>query len=743
MRMAYPLGLTSLLLLGACGGGGGGGGDTTNPPPSTAPFGLTARPVAVAPNFDADLGSVGAIRLTPVATGFNEPVLMLPVPVPASGGRHAVLEKGGRLLILDSAFAVESTLLDLSALVVTSSEQGLLGAAFDPDIASNGFFYVHYNSARSGGRCAAAADPRCSRIVRYRLNGSAGNWQYSAIDPATGSVLLEVSQPFENHKGGMIAFGPDNYLYIAFGDGGSGGDPQNNAQNRATLLGKLLRIDPHGAAPYAIPPDNPFVGATDGSRGEIWAYGLRNPWRFSFDLDGDALWLADVGQNAWEEIDRITRGGNYGWNLREGSHPYNGGSGSNLIDPVWQYGRDEGQSVTGGYVYRGAAMPGLDGQYLYGDFASGRLWALDTGNGSNRLLLDSGLNISSFSEDAQGELYVVDYGGGLYRIDAASGNASTAPATLSATGLFSTLSPLQPISGLVEYEVNVPLWSDGTVKRRWFGLPAGADITFDSGTFDDDDAWQLPTGSVVVKEFSIALDARAPSTLRKLETRVLFHSDNGWIGFTYRWNNAQTEATLTEAGASGQLTFIRSDGSSFNRRYDYPSSAQCRSCHTRAAGFLLGLRTRQINRDFNFGSVTDNQLRSYNHVGLFDIDIGSAAQYAAAVPLNGSASIAQRARDYLDANCAHCHQPNGPTGSSLDLRASTTLAAMNAVNIAPTAGNLGIANARIIAAGSKERSLLWERMRRTDPAQGRMPPLASHAVDDAAVSVVGSWIDGL
>jgi len=736
--------LAVLILLTACGGSGGGGGGSNsggspNEPAPTTPFGLTTHPAAVATQFDDALGSGGAIQLTAVASGFTEPLLMLPIP--ASGGRHALLEKGGRLRILDSSFTLEGTLLDLSSQVVTSSEQGLLGAAFDPDIASNGYFYVYYSSARTGGRCAASPYPQCSRIVRYRLNGSAGNWLYSAVDPAADTPLLEVPQPFTNHNGGMIAFGPDDQLYIALGDGGSGGDPQGNGQNRTTLLGKILRIDPHGGTPYAIPADNPFVGATDGSRAEIWAWGLRNPWRFSFDrnaLDNSGLWLADVGQGTWEEIDRITRGGNYGWNLREGSSPYNGGSGDNLIDPVWQYGRNEGQSVTGGYVYRGAAMPALAGHYLYGDFVSGRIWALDTAGGENRQLLDSGLNISAFGEDAAGELYVVDFAGQLLRIDTSGGSAPTAPPTLSATGLFTDLSPLQPVDGLVEYDINVPLWSDGTVKRRWFGLPAGADITFSSNG-----AWQLPPGSVIVKEFAIAEDARTPSQLRKLETRVLFHAERGWIGFTYRWNNAQSEATLVEAGASEQLSLTRSDGSSFTRQYDYPSSAQCRSCHTRAAGFLLGLRTRQINRNFDFATVTDNQLRSYNHVGLFDINIGSASQYAAAAPITGNASVALRARDYLDANCAHCHQPGGTTGSSLDLRAVVTNAAMNAIDVAPTAGDLGIIDARIIAAGSKERSVLWERMRRSDPAQGRMPPLASHAVDDEAVSVVGSWIDGL
>ncbi len=320
--------------------------------------------------------------------------------------------------LLSAAYSVQGTLLDISAQTINSGEQGLLGLAFDPNFAGNGYFYVDYVSSKSGGRCAQAADTQCTRISRFTLNKDGNNnLLYTPVDNAGEKVLLEISQPFANHKGGMLAFGPDNYLYIGMGDGGSAGDPQGNAQNLGTLLGKILRIDPNQGSVYAVPVDNPLVGSP-GAKAEIWAYGLRNPWRFSFDPQSGKLWAADVGQGAWEEIDMIVRGGNYGWNAREGAHIYNSSvTVNNAIDPVWEYDHTHGQSITGGYVYRGAAIPALQGYYVYGDFVSGNLWALNTATLTNLTLSASGRSISSFGEAASGELYLLDYGSGsLLRI---------------------------------------------------------------------------------------------------------------------------------------------------------------------------------------------------------------------------------------------------------------------------------------------------------------------------------------
>lgn len=742
--------LLFVAIMAGCGGGGGsgggnetpgnGGGDgnnsgggsgTGNPPTTPAPFGLTQRPASATLNFPIG-GTLGSVRLSTMVSGLDYPVLLAPIR-----DRYAVVEQGGTIQVLDPNFVPVSTLLDISANVLFSGEQGLLGLAFDPNVENNGYFYVNYVSAKTGGRCAAASDARCTRISRFQLNQTAGVFNLTAVNPASEKVLLEISQPFDNHKGGMLAFGTDNYLYIALGDGGDAGDPLGHGQNLSTLLGKILRIDPNGGDPYAIPSNNPFV-ATANARAEIWAYGLRNPWRFSFDRQTGSLWAGDVGQHLYEEVDIITSGGNYGWNAREGKHAYAGSLPPGAIDPVWEYDHSQGLSITGGYVYRGNAMPALRGQYIYGDFVSGAIWALDTNNYTNQLLINSNGSPSAFGEDNNGEIYMVDYSGSILRVEPNS-VTTTMPTQLSATGLFASLQPLQAATGLIEYDVNTPLWSDGASKRRWIALPSGGEIVFSST-----DAWQLPIGSVVVKHFAIALDQRTPSQLHQLETRVLIRENNGWAGYTYRWNSQQTDATLMTTGATETLTLTDANGVTSSRNYDYPSSAQCHSCHTNAAGILLGLRAPQLNRNFNYGGVIDNQLRSFNHIELFDRDIGNATNYLASSALGDTtASIAKRARDYLDANCAQCHRPGGPTGVALDLRNSITDSAMNAIEIIPSSGDFGITNARIIASGDKARSVLWQRLQRSSAAGGRMPPLATHAIDTEAVNVIGQWIDNL
>lgn len=306
--------------------------------------------------------------------------------------------------------------IDLSDRVSQSGgETGLLGLAFHPDYARNGYFYVNYTSSSSG-----------------RLQSFVSRFKVSSTNPdsalkSSELVMLTIDQPFNNHNGGNVRFGPDGYLYLAFGDGGSAGDPQNNAQNRSTLLGKVLRIDVNATSAgrnYAIPPANPYFANTQGFREEIYAYGLRNPWKMSFDREKGTLWIGDVGQNLWEEIDTLVVGGNYGWRRTEGMACYSPSSGcdtTGLIPPVWVYVHSQGNiSITGGYVYRGTALTSLRGKYLYGDYGSGIIWALsfnESGSPINQLVFDSPYLISSFGEDQSGEVFVVSYSDGkIYRI---------------------------------------------------------------------------------------------------------------------------------------------------------------------------------------------------------------------------------------------------------------------------------------------------------------------------------------
>jgi glucose/arabinose dehydrogenase len=347
--------------------------------------------------------------------GFTQPLYLTH---PGDGtDRIFVVQQDGLIRVFPNDSSVTSATVFLNVrnrLSTSSGEEGLLGLAFHPQYAENGWFFVNYTAP---GR--SSQEPK-SVIARYRVSTDPNK-----ADSLSELKILEFDQPYWNHNGGMLAFGPDGYLYIATGDGGSGNDPQNNGQNRQTLLGKILRIDVNNAAPgtpYAIPPDNPYAGNTQGFRQEIWAYGLRNPWRFSFDHETGDLWAGDVGQGAREEIDLISKGGNYGWKIMEGficRPPTVGCDTTGLILPVKDYDRTLGQSVTGGYVYRGSRNPALRGAYVYGDFGSGRIWILRSNGTSlteDKMLLDTPYPISSFGVDRWNELFVVDYGGKIYRL---------------------------------------------------------------------------------------------------------------------------------------------------------------------------------------------------------------------------------------------------------------------------------------------------------------------------------------
>ena len=317
----------------------------------------------------------------------------------------------GRIMVFDNVPYPSSpeTFLDIRSRVSDrGNEEGLLGLAFDPEYQNNGFFYVYYS----------AASPRRSVIARYQASAETGE-----VDPSTEKIVMQIGQPFSNHNGGHITFGPDGYLYVGLGDGGSGGDPRGHGQNLGTLLGTILRIDVSTldeTGSYAVPPDNPFVGVED-ARPEIWAYGLRNPWRFSFDRKTGELWAGDVGQNKLEEIDVITPGGNYGWNIMEGSSCFRGDpcDSGEFVPPVAEYGRDGGCSVTGGYVYRGSRLPDFVGAYLYGDFCTGKIWALRYGDGrvtEHAEIADTDLQISSFAEGPDGEVYILSFTGEIARL---------------------------------------------------------------------------------------------------------------------------------------------------------------------------------------------------------------------------------------------------------------------------------------------------------------------------------------
>ncbi|HMD90254.1 MAG TPA: PQQ-dependent sugar dehydrogenase [Anaerolineaceae bacterium] len=359
---------------------------------------IPAIPTRAAPVQLDSLPDASSANWSPFASGFVRPTY-LAAPVDGSG-RLFVLEQAGVIRIIQNGQLLPGPFLDIRDRVgMNGNEQGLLGMVFHPHYTQNGYFYLDYTDQNAN-----------TVIARFTVSSNPNQ-----ADIKSEKVILQIQQPFPNHKGGQLTFGPDGYLYIGMGDGGSQGDPLLNGQNRTVLLGKLLRIDVDHGDPYAIPVDNPF--AKGGGRPEIWAYGLRNPWRFSFDkLTGD-LYIADVGQDKWEEVDFQAAGSsggqNYGWSFREGLHPYKGNppAGVKFVDPVVEYGHNQGCAIIGGYVYRGKAVPGWQGVYFYGDDCSGNIWGLlhkPDGSWTSQLLYRTSAAISSFGQDENGELYMLD-----------------------------------------------------------------------------------------------------------------------------------------------------------------------------------------------------------------------------------------------------------------------------------------------------------------------------------------------
>jgi uncharacterized repeat protein (TIGR03806 family) len=693
-------------------------------------FGINTRPPVgnfTLPNQGGAPGTFTLVEAFPNLPNFNRPLFLAPVPAPDT--RLVVVEQTGRVraFVPDTATSTTTDVLSVSSLITTSGdEQGLLGFAFDPNFATNHYIYVDYTRSGDGATV----------IARYTWDGT------NTANLNTAKIILTVPQPAANHNGGMIAFGSDGYLYIAFGDGGGSNDQFNNGQNLNSLLGKILRIDVHpanDATPYLVPSGNPFVNMAN-RRPEIWAFGLRNPFRFSFDRQTGQLWVGDVGQNQFEEIDIVTKGANYGWPAFEGNHAYQSvplAGGIPHTPPVHEYDHSDGIAVIGGYVYRGSQFASLFDRYLYTDFGSGTVWAIGT-DGANNGTIAMDASPTSFGEDNAGELYVVSQTG---RIDVLneSGGGGSQPVLLSQTGLFTNLANLTPASGLIEYDLNLPFWSDGALKRRWVAIPDGTSVTF-SATGN----WTFPVGTVIVKHFEMELTEGDPNSRRRLETRLLVRTASDWQGFTYRWNVGETDADLLTGGQTENLTVNLAAGGSITWPYSYPSRTDCLLCHTSIANGALGLVTRGMNRDFNYGAVTDNQLRTLNHINYFSTNIGAATQYQAYPAIDDTnATVAVRARAYLAVNCSQCHQPSGPTPVNLDFRFDTADAAMNAINAPPTQGTLGLTNARIIAPGAKESSVLWERMRRPDPNTVRMPPIGTHRIDQVGVDLIGEWIESL
>lgn len=653
----------------------------------------------------------------------------LDLAAPRDGSdRVFVATKAGRIHVFANRDDVttSSVFLDISQRVHNWFEVGLLGFTFDPNYAGNGWFYVHY------------VDPAFySHVSRFSVSAT----DPGRADPNSEVELLRVRQPEGNHNGGALQFGPDGMLYVVFGDGGGLDDQYDNSQDLSTLLGAMLRIDPHrpaGGLPYGIPADNPYVGRA--GRDEIWAHGLRSPWRFSIDAVTGRIWLGDVGQDHHEELDLIRRGGNYGWPVYEGPRSHRNPSNRPPTDfdpPLYTDARAEMRAIIGGYVYRGAGAPSLVGEYVFGDNVYGNVWALTEANGQvNKRQLGVVPNIASFGLDAQGEILVVSFDGTLHRVVEVPGNAGF-PNMLSNTGLMLDTRTAAWTPGLVPFQVNAPLWSDHAHKTRFFTVPDRTTIGF-----HPIDAWTLPVGAVLVKHFEMEMDVGNAASRRRLETRVLVHQQGGWSGASYRWNATQTDAALVAVRANETLTVrdTRAAGGVRVQTWTYPSPTDCQQCHTGAAGHVLGLNTLQCNRPLL--PTDQNQLDLLARMGYFDQTIAPPEQYAHLLdPSLHHGEVGAFARSYLSANCASCHRPGGAVQGSIDLRFTTPDALTGLLWVRPTRGGLGLPDPYRVKPGEPHNSVLLHRMLRVDGT--RMPILGSSVVDVEALTLIDAWIRSL
>jgi len=721
------------------------------------------------------------LRLPPDATAYSYTTenafadLSFEFPVslatpPGENKRIFVVEQTGRIiLVADPANPTRQVFLDISDRVAYASpeeEGGLLGLAFHPRYATNGYFYVFYlcNTATADG---VGRHNRLSRFTRSRSDPT-------KADPGSEVILFSQYDEKFNHNGGAILFGPDGYLYVSLGDEGHPDDIYENAQRiDKDFFSAVLRIDvdrrPGSLTPnshpaldgkinYGIPPNNPFVGVTSFNgkpvdprrvRTEFYAVGIRSPWRMFYDFPTDTLYLSDVGENAGEEINVIFRGGNYGWPYRLANSPGpkadQAPAGFSSISPLLTYERGEsgprvGRAAIGGVVYRGSRFPELNGAYIFGDYYAGNVWMLrNSGNTLQQwdlLTVMPQFHLVSFGTDpSNGDVLICDIGEGQVKRLVRTPPGGRVPDTLDQTGAFANLQTLEPNPGIVPYDINVSFWSDGAVKTRWFSIP-DANAKIRNGSKGQ---WEFPEGTVFIKHFDLELERGNPNTRRRVETRFLVRKPGGVYGVTYRWNDAQNNATLVGEMGDYQMFAVNDGGVVRSQTWRFPSRQECLTCHNSVAGHVLGVIGPQMNRSFDYGNVTANQLQALAQAGYF---AGAPSGGRKLVnPFGQSGSLETRVRSYLAANCAQCHQPGGAARSHWDARFAAPTARAGIVNGALTETFGNSAN-RVIAPQSVEHSMILQRMSTLEPG-GRMPPLASSVVDREAVELITQWVNSL
>ncbi len=576
-----------------------------------------------------------------------------------------------------------------------------------------------------------------TRIVRFKMAEA----NPPRLDLKSGEVVF--SWLSGGHNGGNLRFGPDGMLYLATGDAESPDPPdsRNTGQDISDLLSSVLRIDVDRRDPgksYAIPRDNPFL-ETPGARGEVWAYGFRNPWRMSFDSRNGNLWVADVGWELWEMVHRIERGGNYGWSVTEAGRQEvkpNGPRGPTpILPPVISHPHDEAASITGGEVYYGSRLPELNGAYIYGDWQFGTFWSLKT-EGSrvveHKELCRSSLMPGGFGIAPDGDLIICDHGaGGLWRLvrNPEATATSRFPRKLSDAGLFSDLPAQRPAPGVLPYEINAHRWADHATSERWVGLPGDGKITpaKEGWGVVGSGRWLFPKDSVLALTYSLEMEKGQPSSKRRIETQMLHFDGLQWGAYSYRWNDAGTDADLVGPKGDERPLEVRdaaAPGGVRKQNWKFFSRSECLRCHTIWNNFTPGFTGAQLAKTF-----------------VQDLGLRADDKNAVTNPYASGGSAEHKARSYLHVNCSVCHRVAGGGAVRSFMNIEESLKNSRLLNEKPVLGGLGLPEARVIAPGDPGRSALLYRM--ATGGRGHMPYLGGKLIDDAGILAVRDWVAGL
>ena len=689
-------------------------------------------------------GSPEAPAAFRVERAFPQLTFVRPLEIAVLPGtdRLVVVEQNGQLHSFHSAETTAATDLfgDVSLFDRELTESFSL--TFHPKFSENRFVYVLALAKTRGLKNRENG----TRIIRFQVTTD----PLPRLDLATGRVVITWLQG--GHNGGNLRFGPDGMLYFGAGDAGPAEppDPFVTGQDISDLLGSILRIDVDRADPglaYAIPRDNPFVGVPK-ARGEVWAYGLRNPWRIAFDPRSGELYSGDVGWQLWEMIQRIQRGGNYGWSLTEGSRqdvrPDRLVGPSPVLPPLVAHSHAEAASITGGEFYHGTKLPALRGAYVYGDWQTGVFWSLRAEGDrvtERRELCRSTLAPVGFGTQRDGELLICDYArGGLWRLapNPAAGTPAKFPRKLSETGLYADAARQVPAPGVVPYAINAPRWADHATAERWVAFPGTSRLTLatEQLAFMPVGRWVFPDNSVFAKTYSLELEQGKPATRQRVETQILHYDQQQWSAYSYRWNAAQTDADLLPTDGAEAVFKIKdtaAPGGTRQQTWRFPSRAECLRCHNPELNYTAGFNALQLNRPPS--ATPDRQIDQLADRGI------PRADPTMADPHRDLGPIELRARSYLHANCSTCHRFNGGGSANLLLNLERPLTDAKLLDEKPVQGDLGLPDARVIAPGDPERSVLLYRL--ATEGSGHMPYLGSRLVDARGLLLVRDWIAGL